>query len=144
MDAEVARGHMGSKLAFVRVGFNYFSSETVFEHIVEAIHLLANEGWKLLPLYGFDPHSGLWHHASGHAGPSVSLDDVPFNPERPWSRAAQPESVLARQLAEARRIIREVEAAPPTASLGDSTVTPEFERIRWFPLPSEALAELRA
>ena len=144
MDAEVARGHMGSKLAFVRVGFNYFISETVFEYIVEAIHLLANEGWKLLPLYRFDPHSGLWHHASGHAGPSLSLDDVPFNSERPWSLAAQPESVLARQLAEARRIIREVEAAPPTASLGDSTVTPEFERIRWFPLPGEALAQLRA
>ena len=144
MDAEVARGHMGSKLAFVRVGFNYFISETVFEYIVEAIHLLANEGWKLLPLYRFDPHSGLWHHASGHAGPSLSLDDVPFNSERPWSLAAQPESVLARQLAEARRIIREVEAAPPTASLDDSTVTPEFERIRWFPLPGEALAQLRA
>jgi selenocysteine lyase/cysteine desulfurase len=144
MDAEVARGHMGSKLAFVRVGFNYFISETVFEYIVEAIHLLANEGWKLLPLYRFDPHSGLWHHASGHAGPSLSLDDVPFNSDRPWSLAAQPESVLARQLAEARRIIREVEAAPPTAPLGDSTVTPEFERIRWFPLPGEAVARLRA
>jgi selenocysteine lyase/cysteine desulfurase len=144
MDAEVARGHMGSKLAFVRVGFNYFISETVFEYIVEAIHLLANEGWKLLPLYRFDPHSGLWHHARGHAGPSLSLEDVPLNSERPWSLAAQPESVLAPQLAEARRIIREVEAAPPTAALGDSTVTPEFERIRWFPLPGEALAQLRA
>jgi hypothetical protein len=51
--------------------------------------------------------------------------------------------VLALQLAEARRIIREVEAAPPTASLRDSAVTPEFERIRWFPLPGEALARLR-
>ena len=56
---EVARGHMGAKLAFVRVSFNYFISEAVFDYIVEAVHLLADEGWKLLPLYRFDPvHAG--------------------------------------------------------------------------------------
>lgn len=144
MDAEVTRGHMGSKLAFVRVGFNYFISENVFEYIVEAVHLLANEGWKLLPLYRFDPHSGVWHHASAQPEPSLRLDDLSFASELPGPPASEPESVLALQLAEARRIIREVEAAPPTASLRDSAVTPEFERIRWFPLPGEALARLRA
>ena len=40
------------------------SSEAVFDYIVDAVHLVANEGWKLLPLYRFDPYTGLWHHAS--------------------------------------------------------------------------------
>ena len=34
-------------------------------YVVEAVHLLAREGWKLLPLYRFDPESGLWHHRAG-------------------------------------------------------------------------------
>ena len=76
MDAEVARGHLGAKLGFVRLSFNYFMSETVFEYILEAVHLVANEGWKLLPLYSFDPESGLWRHADAHARAPLSLHDA--------------------------------------------------------------------
>ena len=60
MDAEVAQGHLGAKLAFARLSFNYFISEAVFDYIVDAVHLVADEGWKLLPLYRFDPDSGIW------------------------------------------------------------------------------------
>ena len=33
---------------------------------------------------------------------------------------------------------------PPTGPLADRLVSPEFERIRWFPLPGEALRQLHA
>ncbi|MGH3023240.1 MAG: aminotransferase class V-fold PLP-dependent enzyme [Gaiellaceae bacterium] len=143
MDAEVARGHHGAKLAFTRVSFNYFWSEAVFRYVVDAVHLIANEGWKLLSLYRFDPETGLWHHRSGPTRPSLSLDDVSFGaaglgvPPRP---AGEPESVLPGYLTEARRIIREAEKAPRVPAPEPRT-TP-FERIRWFPLPGEALAQL--
>ena len=75
MDAEVAKGHMGAKLAFTRLSFNYFITETVFRYIVDAVHLLANEGWKLLALYRFDPDTGLWQHRGGAADPPPSLRD---------------------------------------------------------------------
>ena len=39
MHAEVARGHIGAKLAFTRLTFNYFISETVFAYILDAVHL---------------------------------------------------------------------------------------------------------
>jgi hypothetical protein len=48
--------------------------------------------------------------------------------------------VLANQLAAARRIIAEVEASPPVDALLDPPLTDDFERIRWFTLPSEGLA----
>ena len=51
-------GHLGARLGFVRVGFDYFISEAVFAYILEAIHLLAEHAWKLLPLYHFDPAVG--------------------------------------------------------------------------------------
>ena len=44
MRADGVRGRLGMKLAFARISFNYFISETVFDYIVEAVHLIANEG----------------------------------------------------------------------------------------------------
>ena len=51
MAAQCAAGQLGAKLAFARLGFNYFISEAVFQYILEAVHLLADHGWKLLPAY---------------------------------------------------------------------------------------------
>ena len=145
MDAEAALGRHGAKIAFVRVNFSYAISEASFAYILDAVHLLANEGWKLLPLYRFDPVSGLWHHESGRPRPPLTLHDVSFDSgalEFRGPRATEPESALAGYLDEARRIISAFEGSPATAA-HDPRMTPEFERIRWFPLPSEALAELQ-
>ena len=133
---------------FVRIGFNYFISEAVFDYILEAVHLLANEGWKLLPLYRFDPATGLWSHADRPSRPRTSLQDVSFTAVGPIGRAvaasAQPESALWRNLEEASRIIRATEATPPGEIDEVGPMSAEFERIRWFPLPGEVLDDLRA
>jgi hypothetical protein len=54
-----------------------------------------------------------------------------------------PEAVLPAQLAEARRIVARIEARPPDDAQR-LRLPVEVERLRWFPLPVEALAELRA
>jgi selenocysteine lyase/cysteine desulfurase len=142
MRAEVSIGHIGVKLAFTRITFNYFISEGAFAYILDAVHLLAQEGWKLLPLYRFDPATGLWHHREAMPDePTSLLDALESAPRR---LVAAPEDVLADQLEAARRIIRYVEARPPTGPLDDPMVSDEFERIRWFPLPGEGLKQLRA
>jgi selenocysteine lyase/cysteine desulfurase len=117
MHEEVARGHLGAKLAFTRISFGYFASEAAIGYIVDAVHLVADEGWKLLPYYRFDPASGLWEHEQGGAR---------------FSGATAPETVLAVQLEDARGILAGLDPAPPV----DPPVTEEFERVRWFPLPS--------
>jgi selenocysteine lyase/cysteine desulfurase len=141
MHAEVKAGHMGAKLAFTRLSFNYFVSDTVFDYVVDAVHLIAREGWKLLPLYRFDADTGMWHHRAADPRPPLALDEA-FAP-RP-APATAPESALRGQLAEARRVIRAVEASPPAGPVADPRVGEAFERIRWFPLPGEGLAQLRA
>jgi selenocysteine lyase/cysteine desulfurase len=144
MDAEVSAGHMGAKLAFTRLSFNYFISEAVFEYVLAAIHLLADEGWKLLPFYRFDPESGLWHHRAGEQRPRLRLDDIAPALQAPTAPAVgAPESVLAEQLREARRVIRAAGKAPPPAPERSPSVGESFERIRWFPLPDEGLATQR-
>jgi hypothetical protein len=142
MQAEVVKGQAGAKLAFTRITFNYFITETVFQYLLDAVDLIAREGWKLLPLYRFDPASGLWQHRD-HAGwGPPSLEHVLH--ARPARLRTAPESVLANQLEQAREIIGKVHARPVAGPLDDPRLSEGFERIRWFPLPSEGLARSRA
>ena len=137
--AEVLRGRLGIKLGFVRLSFKYFMSERVFQYLVEAIDFLADHAWKLLPLYSFDPESALWHHRDLPRSAPATLEDL----ERPAHGRPEtaPESVLPGYIETARRIVEQVEASPPE-EVPPLHLSAEFERLRWFPLPADALAAL--
>ncbi len=75
-EREIGRGCEGIKPGWVRVNFNYFISETVFDFILGAVELVASDGWRLLPHYRFEPATGLWRHAAGTAEAPMSLRDV--------------------------------------------------------------------
>ncbi len=141
---EVMRGYAGIKVAFVRLSFNYFISETVFQYLVDAVDFLAEHAWKLLPLYRFDPRSGLWHHRDRPRQAPLSLADFAYREGdgRGRLRLSADESLLAEHLDAARRIVAEVEAHPPVDAAPAPEVSENFERLRWFPLPHEALAAL--
>ena len=109
-----ARGRMGAKLAFTRLSFNYFISEAVFDYVLAAVHLIADEGHKLLPLYRFDPETGLWQHRD--ARPRRRCACTTRCARAPRAPATAPERVLAEQLAAARRVIAAAEATPPPAA----------------------------
>jgi Aminotransferase class-V len=135
MQEAAANGQMGAVLSFTRVSFNYFISEAAFNYVLDAVHLVADHGWKLLPLYRFYPGSGLWRHrltrgVDSPVGLRDAFDCVASVP-------TAPESVLVAQLEAARRIIAAAEAEPPDDSFGDEALTEELEAIRWFPLPGE-------
>jgi selenocysteine lyase/cysteine desulfurase len=142
-EREITRGCEGIKPGWTRVSFNYFISEAVFEYIVEAVDIVATEGWKLLPLYRFDPVTGLWRHRDGPVEPPFRLTDVGYDqatgdlrlPDLPHDRA--PESALAGYLDEARTIFAAVEeeSADGVPDLGA-----DFEHLRWFELPAACVA----
>ncbi|HYM83975.1 MAG TPA: aminotransferase, partial [Candidatus Dormibacteraeota bacterium] len=140
-EREIARGCEGIKPGWVRVNLNYFISDAVFEYILDAVDLVASEGWRLLPQYAFDPRTGLWRHRAGQVEAPLSLDDVSYAGGAMRYRAhrhREPESRLAAYLEEAREILRRPPMAPPPAPALD--VGPDFERLRWFLLPHEVLA----
>jgi selenocysteine lyase/cysteine desulfurase len=143
-EREIARGCEGIKPGWVRVNFNYFISEAVFDFIVEAVDLVAREGWRLLPQYRFDPVTGLWRHRAGAPEPPLSLHDVSYTDgEMRYTahRHREPESRLAAYLAEARALLA---APPPTPGgvAGPLAVGADFEHLRWFWLPAEVAGEL--
>ena len=98
MEAEVANGNAGAKLAFTRLTFNYFISEAAFAYIVDAVHLLARDGFKLLPLYHFDPATASGNTATRHRRrrqifAATSTETVGASPARPrvcWPGSSAP------------------------------------------------------
>jgi hypothetical protein len=134
-EREIVRGSEGIKPGWVRVNFNYFLSEQVFQFLLEAVHLVAREGHKLLPEYDFDPHTGTWTHRKFERTETLRLGDLSYRSGKLEYRArhaTEPEWALPSYLDEARRIL----AAEPCASSGTRpTLSQDFEHLRWFPLP---------
>jgi selenocysteine lyase/cysteine desulfurase/CRP-like cAMP-binding protein len=142
MESEVLLGHEGVKLGWFRVNFNYFVSETVVDYVIDAVRFLADHGASLLPLYRFDPFTGLWHHREARARPAVSLHDISYAGAAMAfgaPRATAPESVLAGQLDAARALVARLAEDPPAAAPEDPALPASYEAIRWFPLPGEVL-----
>jgi selenocysteine lyase/cysteine desulfurase len=141
---EIAEGCEGIKPGWTRVSFNYFISEAVFDYIVDAVDLLGEHGWKLLPQYRFDPASGLWRHRDGPVEPPLRLADLWYDTAtgelvRPrLDHTTAPESALAEYLAAAREVFR----SAPEWDDGDAhpaSLSEEFEHLRWFDLPLASL-----
>ena len=143
-------GSEGIKPGWVRVNFNYFISEDVFNYILDAVDLLANDGWRLLPHYTFCPTTGIWRHRDARPGQTLKLDDICYGSGKMQYRSrhlTEPETVFADYLEEARRLMASM-AAVTAGTHGPEGETPgglpvaleeQLERLRWFPLPGEVL-----
>ena len=140
-EREISRGCEGIKPGWIRVNFNYFISEAVFDFLVRAVAMVARDGWRLLPWYRFEPATGMWRHSAGSPEAPLSLHDIGYDAaglHYPAHRHREPESRLAGYLEEAARVF-----ADPTAALGPAppseplAVGTDFESLRWFWLPDE-------
>jgi selenocysteine lyase/cysteine desulfurase len=80
-EREITRGCEGIKPGWVRVNFNYFISEAVFDYIVEAVRLVARDGWRMLGQYRFDVARGIWVHRDGPVEPPLRLGQITYGPD---------------------------------------------------------------
>lgn len=138
---EIDRGCEGIKPGWVRVNFNYFISDAVFQYIVEAVKLVARDGWRLLPDYTFDAHRGLWRHHLGPVDPPLRLSQISYDADGrmtyPCHSERADESELQRYLDEARALLAERadDEAETVAEQADGVLSAEFDKLRWFDLP---------
>ncbi len=141
-EREITGGCEGIKPGWVRVNFNYFISDTVADYIIEAVRMVARDGWRLLDDYGFDPLTGLWRHRRGLVEPRVRLADVRYGEDGalhlPASDTRGGEEMLADHLAEAARIL--AAATPPDLAVAAEHLSADFEHLRWFDLPAGAVS----
>jgi len=142
-EREISHGCEGIKPGWVRINFNYFISEAVFEYIVEAVAFLAHHGHVFLRDYHFDPASGLWRHRRGPVEPPLRLAQLNYDRNGvltfPRHEDTAPESELRSYLAEARSLanslVDDFDDAP------GNRVSDNFERLRWFDLPRMCVSE---
>lgn len=133
---EIAMGCEIVKPGWVRVNFNYFITNDDLDFILEAIEIIADDGWRLLSQYGFEASSGEWRHRSGTPTPPMSLGDLDFGHEGTVfedRRQTEPPERLRDYLTEARSILAGANVENvPTPHLPESA-----ESLRWFLVPAD-------
>ncbi|MEP7054023.1 MAG: aminotransferase class V-fold PLP-dependent enzyme [Actinomycetota bacterium] len=137
-EREISRGCEGIKPGWVRVNFNYFISEAVFDFVVAAVDLVARQGWKLLDDYDFDLVTGMWRHRTGVCAPPMSLLDLSYadgSLRYDVGRVTSDESELAGYLQTARELLAGRTPGDGVRRMVNGSA--DFEHLRWFPLPGE-------
>ncbi len=139
-EREISGGCEGIKPGWVRVNFNYFISDAVADYIVDAVRLVARDGWRVLGDYVFDTVTGLWRHRDGVVTPPLSLHDISYaggSVSMPTNEATGGVELLAEHLRDGAAIL--AAAAAPDLSAHPGNVSADFEHLRWFDLPESAL-----
>lgn len=146
-EREIVRGCEGIKPGWIRLNFNYFISETVFDFLLEAVDWLANDGWRLLPDYKFEPATGIWRHRRGRPEPARRLTDLSYESGRLQYRSrhsTEPEWALHSYIEEANKHVAEaMKRYGSVDSIADPELNEDFQTLRWFPLPGEIHADLQ-
>ncbi len=131
----------------MRVNFNYFISEDVFDYIVQAVALVADHGARLIGDYTFDIATGLWRHRDGVVTPPLRLTDVTFTGDGmvyPRHHHTAPETALAGYLLQATGVLSRypmpsdddlVRSEEDVAGL----ISTPVEHLRWFDVAKNCL-----
>ncbi len=142
---EIGHGCDGIKPGWARVNLNYFISPAQADYIAAAVELIAADGYRLLPAYRFDPRTGLWRHAGGARRPPLRLTDVSYGPDGqmtyPRRRERAGEDAFPGYLRRARALLA---GLPGEVEDGPTGLGPDFEALRWFPLPPGCLGPVPA
>lgn len=141
-EEQITLGCEGIKPGWVRVNINYFLDDEVLDYLIEAVRMVARDGWRLLGEYRFSLASGLWKHRRGPVEPPLRLDDVQWRDDGTmmWPQLATtaPPGAFTDYLAQARRVLaegaRDLDDLGPRARQGAS-----IDELQWFLLPGRCL-----
>ncbi|XP_023323706.1 uncharacterized protein LOC111697807 [Eurytemora carolleeae] len=151
------RGHMEHsqweilRPGATRLNLSWFSSQLENQFVIDAVKLVAEEGWKLLPLYRFNNETGDWYHSGntkfkdrrwlGHITfKNGRMEQIGVN----LPQKSDPPTSLMDCIHKAKEIL---DSSPHLASrevVPDQTkVFPaEVNSLRWFVTPFEAKCAL--
>lgn len=140
IEAELLNGQMILRPGWTRINFNYFISNETFDYILNAVELVAEFGWRLLPYYQFDTKSGTWRYQGFETQYQVSLDD--FDPQESARDKATGNTTtgniehrdLEQYLKEGEQILRCKKKGLIRQHLD---LNQKVSELRWFTLPQE-------
>ncbi|XP_062513772.1 uncharacterized protein LOC134189497 isoform X2 [Corticium candelabrum] len=127
----------------VRLNLPYFMDENTVSFVLQAVVLVADHGWQMLPHYNFNPDTGEWRHHRHQAFKDRRwLGNISYSTGKFTVRESKAQLPTANSFKDclegAKEAFRVAYKGAP--HLGDQTVMlgEEGEKMRWFLLPSEA------
>lgn len=132
---------------FCRISLPFFMSENELAFVLEALKMVATEGWKILPQYSVNPETGQWrHHTCSVLRDKKSLYSIRFNNgeitahERRISGPGIFPQTYTECLQTARNLFNRARklAMKCTSVEPEVTFNPKIDYLRWFMLPKEA------
>ncbi|KAJ2945237.1 hypothetical protein O0L34_g9308 [Tuta absoluta] len=132
---------------FCRVSLPFFMSDNELAFVMEALKMVATEGWKILPQYVVNPQTGQWrHHASSVMRDKKSLFSLRFHDGKVTSherRISGPgifPQTYTECLQTARNLFNRARKLAMKCPIAEPEVGfhPKIDYLRWFMLPKEA------
>ncbi|KZC07472.1 tRNA 2-thiocytidine biosynthesis protein TtcA [Dufourea novaeangliae] len=139
----------GLRPGFAKLSFPYFMSEAEVAFALEALKMVATEGWKLLPQYVLNPDTGEWRHHTNSVFKerkwlsSIRYTDGKMNASE---RRVSGSGVLPQNYGDCLQTARNIfnrarkmaQRYPLQIDRSYNFVSERMEALRWFMLPSEA------
>lgn len=132
---------------FCRVSLPYFMSESELAFVLEAMKMVATEGWKILPQYVVNQKTGQWkHHTCSLLRDRKSLFSLKFQDGKMFSnerRVSGPgifPQTYTECLQTARNLFNRARKLAMKCSSAEQeyVFNPRIDYLRWFMLPKEA------
>ncbi|WP_346836506.1 aminotransferase class V-fold PLP-dependent enzyme [Microbulbifer sp. SAOS-129_SWC] len=125
LEQVVSEGESLLKPGWVRLNFNYFLDEETVDYLIEAMEIIAEHGYRLLPYYQYDAPAGVWRY-QGQSGDAV----LPLSLDANSGAPRTVDTPLARFLEQAREILEQ----PSGEFCAQPILSPQAENLRWFNL----------
>jgi selenocysteine lyase/cysteine desulfurase len=145
----VVAKHEILKPGVARMSFPYFAEEEEVNYVLEAVHFVANHGWKFLPEYDFNCRTGGWRHVSRAevAFPDMKrlsemhIDDVETVRSSTSAEPIRDTTAHRRQNLEQAAKLADccIQEAASSGFTQSEKVADSHEGLRWFAYPSEAV-----
>jgi hypothetical protein len=119
----------------VRLNFNWFIDDAEFEYLLEALTMVARDGWRLMGDYRLDPTRGIWRHrdAIDVSERMVTLGAFMASNGMADSDASEPSTprpAFSDVIARARKIL---DTAGRGQACAMTTALPErYTALQWF------------
>ncbi|CAG4937893.1 unnamed protein product [Parnassius apollo] len=144
-DVPIYNEHM--RPGFCRISLPFFMSDTELAFVLEALKMVATEGWKILPQYVINTETGQWrHHTCPKLRDRKSLYSLKYNDGQitAYERRISGPGIFPQTFTECLQTARNLFNRARKLAMKCSTVEPEvgfnprIDYLRWFMLPKEA------
>lgn len=145
----ISEGFEGIKPGWVRISFHYLISDAVLAYLINAVHLIACFGIRMLPDYHFDAETGIWTNKNVLRQKHAILKEFRFEKKEILKEFRFKKKVCSSSKNVSEKVLKSYlqkaielfDRKPYLASNAkcQTELPEEFESLRWFHLPPQCL-----